>query len=276
MHKDLTAAFNKMIDILNTDTRCLGGWHFGSVARDMTDEYSDYDPVFLIKSKDFESFAEDIPKLMNDISDELLICWEEGFNNDKFKNFCCAIRVGGEIHQLDIFLVNDDYQDDFMCKLHCAGCTEKNIIFEKTGEVTSLLCKDNSITNQIPDATRAVETYLFHVIMIVKYFKRGDIFKIIKNMDILFHAHVDFLLSKYDTLNWGGWESKVKHCVPAEKQEHLKAYFTSADIASLKAALRKAIELFESDTAEICKAYPESKIHKIKAYFRDNLEEKCQ
>ena len=62
MHKDLTSVFTKMVDILKADERCVGGWHFGSVSRGMADMYSDYDPVFLIRGKDFESFAEDIPK----------------------------------------------------------------------------------------------------------------------------------------------------------------------------------------------------------------------
>ena len=60
--------------------------------------------------------------------------------------------------------------------------------------------------------------------MLIKYFKRKDIFKLIKNIDILFHAHVDLLLYQYDTLDWGSWESKVKHCIPDDKKQHLKSY----------------------------------------------------
>jgi len=254
MHKDLTLAFNKMIDILKTDERCFGGWHFGSVARNMTDEYSDYDPVFLIDSKGFESFANDIPKLMADISDELLICWAEDFNNNCFKNFCCAIRIGANIHQLDVFMVNNDEQEDWMCKMHLSGCTEDNIIFDRTGETALLLNKGCSVENHVPDTMRAVDTYWFHAVMLVKYFRRGDVFKVLKNIGILFHAHADLLLSKYDTMSWGDRESKVKHCVPVGKQEHLKVYFASADLTALKSAVRKGMKLFESDAAEICKS----------------------
>lgn len=60
--------------------------------------------------------------------------------------------------------------------------------------------------------------------MLIKYFKRKDIFKLIKNIDILFHAHVDLLLYQCDTLDWGSWESKVKHCIPDDKKQHLKSY----------------------------------------------------
>jgi hypothetical protein len=252
VHKDLVLAFEKMIQILKEDMRCKGGWHFGSVGREQSDIYSDYDPVFLVADNDFEDFAAGVPKIMAEISDELLICWAEGFNSNSFKNFCCAIRIGCNIHQLDFFIINNDYQDDWMCKLHCKGCTRENIIFDRAGEVTLLLDKGYSAENHIPNTVRAIDTYWFHVVMLIKYFKRGDIFKLIKNIDILFHAHVDLLLSRYDTLDWGGWESKVKHCVPMEKQEHLKVYFTLADLNALESAIKKGIILFKNDAEEIC------------------------
>lgn len=42
MHEDLTKSFHKMIEILQKDPRCKGGWHYGSVDRGMSDGYSDY------------------------------------------------------------------------------------------------------------------------------------------------------------------------------------------------------------------------------------------
>jgi hypothetical protein len=276
MHQDLTNAFNKMIDILKADERCKGGWHFGSVGRGLTDKYSDYDPVFLVADKDFEQFAADVPKLIANISDELLICWAEDYNSSHFKNFCNAIRLGNNIHQLDFFILNHDYQEEWWCKQHLKGCTKEHIIFDRNGETSELLDKGCTTENWIPDTVRAIETYWFHVIMLIKYFKRGDIFKLIKNIhDFLFHAHVNLLLSRYDTLNWGGWESKVKHCTPIEKQENLKMYFTSADIASLETAIKKAIILFKNDADEICKYkgidYPESISRQIIDYFNNQL-----
>lgn|GEM_PF-1153928 len=74
--------------------------------------------------------------------------------------------------------------------------------------------------------------------MLPKYFKRGDIFKILKNITILFEAHADLLLSNRAPLGWGGRECNIKHCLPSEKQEHLKIYFTSADLPALKRAVK--------------------------------------
>jgi predicted nucleotidyltransferase len=253
MHKDLEFAFNKVVEILKEDKRCKGGWHYGSVSRGASDIYSDYDPVFLVEDKDFAAFDADIPKVISEVCDELLIFWGEDFNDEHFKNYCTVIRLGNNLHQFDFFVVNQDYPNEWMCRQHLKGCTRENIIFDRTGEVAELIDRGLRTDNYIPDAVRAMDTYWFHTEMLIKYFKRKDIFKLLKNMDIIFHSHVDLLLSQYDTLDWGAWESKVRYCVPKEKQEHLMAYFAPADFKELENAMKKSMILFKQDEEEICK-----------------------
>ncbi len=253
MHQDLVEVFEKVIAILKGDCRCKGGWHYGSISRGEQDMYSDYAPVFLVSDKDFKGFSEDVPKILNSVCDELLIFWGESFNDDYFKNYCSVMRVGENLHQFDFFIINADYPDTWMCRQHCKGCTVENIIYDRTGETKAFLEKGYRTDNYIPDIVRAIDTYWFHAEMLIKYFKRNDIFKLITNIDVLFHAHVDLLLGRYDTLDWGAWESKVKYCVPEELQEHLKLYFTNADTESLEAAIRKAMIVFQQDATEICR-----------------------
>jgi predicted nucleotidyltransferase len=276
MHKDLELAFDKMICLLKQDERCKGGWHYGSISRGAEDIYSDYDPVFLVADKDFEEFAKDAPRVLAEVSDELLIFWGESFNNEHFKNYCSIIRLGENLHQLDFFIINADYPEEWMCKQHCKGCTIDHIIFDRTGEVAEFLAKGYRTDNYIPDTIRAMDTYWFHTEMLIKYFKRRDMFKLIKNIDVLFHAHVDLLLSQYDTLDWGAWESKVKYCVPKEKQQHLKEYFTKSNIPALEVMVRKCIMLFQQDAKEACIAkgieYPDSISKQVIDYFHKKLE----
>jgi predicted nucleotidyltransferase len=275
MHKDLKQAFSKLLVIIKEDERCLGGWHFGSVGRGTADEHSDYDIVFLVNGKDIESFATDIPKIMAGVCDEVIVGFDEGFNNERFKCFCYAIRINENIHQVDVFIMNNDHPEDWMCKLHLTGCTSEHIFFDRTGETAELLSKGYRIDNNTYDVKKIMNTYWFHVIMLIKYFKRGDVFKVIKNIDILFHSHADLLLSKYDTLEWGGWESKVTYCVPADKQKHLKAYFAPAELSSLKSAVKNGIEFFESDSIEICTSkdieLSKTMQQQIKTYFYDKV-----
>ena len=276
MHKDLELAFERVVKILKEDNRCKGGWHYGSISRGAEDIYSDYDPVFLVSDKDFEQFATDAPKIFAEASDELLIFWGEGFNDAHFKNYCSVIRLGDNLHQLDFFIINADYPEEWMCRQHCKGCTKDNIIFDRTGEVAEFLDRGYRTDNYIPDPVRAMDTYWFHTEMLIKYFKRKDIFKLIKNIDILFHSHVDLLLSQYDTLDWGSWESKVKHCVPEEKQQHLTSYFAKADFSALEATIKKSITLFRQDAEEICKAkeldYPATIAEQVISYFNKRMD----
>ena len=276
MHKDLELAFDKVVKILKEDKRCKGGWHYGSVSRGETDIYSDYDPVFLVADKDFEEFSEDVPKILSNASDELLIFWGEDFNDDHFKNYCSLIRLGNNLHQFDFFIINADYPEEWMCRQHLKGCTKDNIIFDRTGEVAKLLDEGLCTHNDIPDLIRAMDTYWFHTEMLIKYFKRKDIFKLIKNIDVLFHAHVELLLSQYDTLNWGAWESKVKYCVPEEKKQHLKSYFAQAEFSDLENAVRKSMVLFKKDAEESCKIKgiecPNTTALQVISYFNKRMD----
>ena len=89
-------------------------------------------------------------------------------------------------------------------------------------------------------------------------------------------GYVDLLLSQYDNLDWGAWESKVKNCVPEDKQEHLKSYFATADFGELETAVKKCMSLFRQDAEEICKAkgidYPDTIARQIISYFNRRMD----
>ena len=114
MHKDLEDTFHKVVEILQKDERCKGGWHYGSISRGEEDIYSDYDPVFLVADMDFEVFAADVPKVLAKASDELVIFWGESFNNEHFKNYCSILRLGDDLHQFDFFIINADYPEEWI------------------------------------------------------------------------------------------------------------------------------------------------------------------
>lgn len=278
MHPDLIKAFEKLVELLQADPRCKGGWQYGSLSRGEEDAYSDFDPVFLADDRDFESFASDVPKFMRKICDELVICWPENYNDGHFKNFCSVIRIGENLHQHDFFIMNAGYPMTWFCRQHLKGCSRQNIIFDRTGEVAILLDKGLRTDNFIPDALRAMDTYWFHVEMLVKYFKRRDMFKLLKNIDMLFHAHVDLLLSVYDTLDYGAWETKVKKCVPRQKQAHLLAYFAPADFGALENMIHACMAYFQEDAKEVCAAkniaYPGHIPDLVISYFDRRMRER--
>ncbi|MCL2254983.1 MAG: aminoglycoside 6-adenylyltransferase [Lachnospiraceae bacterium] len=276
MNQNLVAMFEKIVTAVKADKRCKGGWHYGSVGRGEADEWSDYDPIFLVGQDDFESFSKDAAKYIANVCDELVIHWAEDYNNDCFKNFCSIVRLGNDLRQFDFFILNADRPDDWMCRNHCKGCTRENIFFDRTGETAIFLDKGYRTDNYITDTLRTIDTYWFHIQMLVKYFKRRDFFKLYKNIhDFIFQAHVGLLLSHYDTLDWGPWETKVKLSVPDEMQKHLLVYFTMADFTAIAESIMKGMAYFEQDARAICKAkgltYPENMAVKVAEYFKLNI-----
>jgi predicted nucleotidyltransferase len=275
MHKDLVLVFHRFIELLKEDERCKGGWHFGSISRGENDIYSDYDLVFLVAGKDFETFTVDANKILAEVCDEVLLYWGESFNDSYFKNYCSLLRVETNLHQFDLFFINVDYPDNWMSKLHSKGCTREHIIFDKTGEVAEFLDKDNQIEKEVYNSIRIMDTYWFHAEMLIKYFKRKDFFKLIKVINLLYQTHVELLLSQYNTLDWGSIESKVGHCVPDEKKEHLKTYFANPDFHELEVAVKTGMNLFKEDAEELCKlkgiVYPENIASQVIAYFNQRM-----
>jgi hypothetical protein len=262
-----------MVEILKEDPRVKGGWHYGSVGRGMSDAYSDYDPVFLVGDRYFNDFAQDVGKIVSQVSDELLISWAENYNDDYFKNFCNLIRIKDNLHQMDFFILNHDHLEAWFCRQHLKGCTRNNIIFDRDGEVGALLDLGLRTDNNIPDPLRVTQTYWFHIEMLVKYFKRNDVWKLVKNVnDFIFHAHVDVLLSQYDTLDWGAWETKLKTCVPEEKQAHLAVYFGPLEVRQMADNIQQGMEFFYLDSLDACRhhgiEYPESVARQVMTYFK--------
>jgi predicted nucleotidyltransferase len=251
MNQVLLQAFYEVVDELKKDSRCLGGWHFGSIARGLDDEYSDVDPIFVIDGDHFEEFNGDLKGIFSKMFDEVITFWPESFNNDEIKNYGIDIRIKGKIYQFDIFLLNSKKLDGWWCKIHYTDAKLKDVIFDRTGSIHQLL--SNAPKGEIPerDLLYIIETYWQHVHMILKYFHRKDYFKVLKVIDVLMKSHVELLLAEYDKISWGGWESKVKY-VPHEKQEHLKKYFASNDLELMKLNVRESIGYFSADAKEIC------------------------
>lgn len=252
MHQDLEKVLPSLVERMKNERACLGGWHFGSVSRGLQDIYSDYDLVFLISDSSFESFAKKIPKIMKQCCDLLLLIWEEHFNCHYIKNDCCLIKIGENLHQIDIFLVNDKYPYKRLCRLHATGCNETDIIFDKNHAVKKYFDLSKPILAEEYDPIRAIDTYWFHTHMLIKYLKRDDFFKLMKNIDVLFQAHVHLLLSFYDRSLWGDLESKIKLWIPKKKQEYLKAYFTNGNERHFEEMVKRNLKFFQKDAEYIC------------------------
>ena len=77
MKPKLKEAFDKTVAYFKNDPRVVAAYHSGSVGTHREDEYSDVDPVFVIKPEDFLSFDRELPQLFEKIVAKPILWWPE-------------------------------------------------------------------------------------------------------------------------------------------------------------------------------------------------------
>lgn len=250
MNRALAQMKKVFIEQIKKSESVLGAWNFGSEMHGLSDEYSDVDIILLIDGKQFTQFEKLLDSYLQQISNEILLCWPEEFNGEAIINNGYLLLNAGRIFQFDIFLLNSDKLDDFMCRLHYTDLQEDNIIFDKTGEVKKLIQLNLTGSSWTADVEYLEKTYWYHANMTTKYLKRKDYFKLYNVLHTMFETHVSMLLAGFDQTCWGGSANKL-HFIPKDKQEHLKKYYCSEDFAQVQKSLIDCMKSFQSDTREV-------------------------
>ncbi|MCH5259409.1 MAG: aminoglycoside 6-adenylyltransferase [Lachnospiraceae bacterium] len=250
MNKTLEEMKEIFIEQVKGSDCVLGAWNFGSEMHGLSDEYSDVDIILLIDGKQFAQFEKSLESYLQPISDEILLCWPEEFNGEAIINNGYLLSNAGHIFQFDVFLLNSDKLDDFMCRLHYTNLREDNIIFDKTGDVKKLIQLNLTGSPWAADVEYLEKTYWYHANMTCKYFKRKDYFKLYNVLHTMYETHVSMLLTGFDETCWGGSANKL-HFIPKDKQEHLKKYYCSEDCSQMRANLIDSMRYFQSDTKEV-------------------------
>lgn len=252
MNKKLVEVFENLIDLMQNQQGILGAWHFGSVARNMDDDFSDYDVVFLVEENYFNKISIDIISFIKKACDNVILEWTESFNSDAIVNNGYIIEHKKELFQFDIFLLNQSKLDDFMCKIHYAEITPNAIIFDKDGTVLRLCDTKQAQETWNDDVSKLVSTYWFHAHMSTKYLYRQDFFKLNEVLRVMMDTHISLMLTGYDKTCWGGYANKLKF-ISSEKQMHLKKYGCIDDFLKVKDNIKQSMIWFLEDTAQITK-----------------------
>lgn len=229
----------------------LGAWNFGSETHDLSDEYSDVDLVLLIDGARFAGFPSTLEESLRQISDDILLCWPEGFNGEAIINNGYLLLCGSCIFQFDVFLLNSDRLEDGMCRFHYTGLKESDIIFDRDGAVRKLVERNVQGNLWDDDLSYLEKTYWYHANMAGKYLKRKDYFKLNQVLHTLYQTHISVLLVGFDRITWGGSANKL-HFIPEEKQAHLKKYDCSEDFEKTGRNLADCMRWFGSDLKEVC------------------------
>lgn len=250
MNRTLAQMKEIFIEQIKKSDCVLGAWNFGSEMHGLSDEYSDVDIILLIDGKQFVQFEESLESYLRQISDEILLCWPEGFNGEAIINNGYLLLKSDSIFQFDVFLLNSDKLDDFMCRLHYTDLQENDIIFDKTGNVKKLMQLNFTGSSWDADVAYLEKTYWYHANMTSKYLKRKDYFKLYNVLHTMYETHVSMLLTGFDETLWGGTANKLQF-IPQDKQEHVKKYYCSEDFAQIQKNLIECMKYFQSDAREV-------------------------
>lgn len=250
MNRTLENMKEEFIEQVKMSESVLGAWDFGSEMHGMSDEYSDVDIILLIDGKQFTRFEKSLESYLQQISDKILLCWPEEFNGEAIVNNGYLLLNAGHIFQFDVFLLNSDQLDDFMCRLHYTDLREDNVIFDKTGDVKKLIQLNLTGSRWTADVESLEKTYWYYANMTCKYLKRKDYFKLYNVLHTMYETHVSMLLAGFDQTLWGGSANKL-HFIPKDKQEHLKKYYCSDDFSQIQENLIDSMKHFQSDAKEV-------------------------
>lgn len=245
--KELENTNQKFVEQMKKERGVLGAWYFGSLSHDNADKYSDIDIVFLLDNENFERIDKERQNIMKKTGAEIVVEWAEEFNDDAIKNYCYILNVSGKNFQYDVFMLNQNRLDEFMCQIHYADMKESDIIFEKGKNVSALLGHNGCKDTWKADVHRLIQTYWFHMHMTAKYLARKDYFKLEGVLRTLMDTHSSLLLTQYDRITWGGTANKL-HFIPEEKQKHLMKYGCIDDFDQIKQNLLEAMDWFIEDS----------------------------
>lgn len=251
MTKELKGTFEKFIEIMKQEEGISGAWNLGSVTHELADEYSDINIVFLVKAEAFEQVDEKMKDYLKMACDDVVLCWPESFNSDAIINNGYLLKQGQQLMQLDIFLINEDKLDDYMCRIHYTDLKMEYVVFDREGQVRKLIEKSPKGKTWNSDLKALNTTYWYHINMSIKYLKRKDFFKLHYLMRTLMDTHVALLLNGYDQIAWGNMANKLNF-LPEEKQQHIMEYNCSCDFSENVSTLWRLMNWFAEDYNEVC------------------------
>lgn len=250
MNAKLLDIHEGLMAIVREQTRILGAWYFGSASRDLADEYSDLDVVFLVDSAGFEEVAARMGDWLEACCDRVVLCYPEGFNGEAIVNNGYLLEADGQIVCYDVFLLNSDRLEDDICRMHYTGLQESSIIFDRDGRVRALSAAAPSGSPWRDDIERLISVYWYHAHLSAKYLMRGDFFKLETVTRALMDAHVSLLLTIYDQLPWGGSANKLRY-LPDDVQEHVRHYGCVPDFPLMRFRLLQCFRWFAEDVRAV-------------------------
>jgi len=271
MNPILKDVFDKSVAHYRGDARVLGAWVYGSVNHESQDQYSDVDPMFLIRDEAFEAIDREMPDLFKGWCGRIDLWWPEGFNGDKVRNYTILFPGEGDrLLQYDVNFMKSSALDEEFGRSFLSRCRPEQILFDPTGRLGEVL---RTAPRTPPGSDRLawfIEKYWLYAFISTKYFARSDIFKLIYACNEMFGTHMEILLRRYGKPSTGWWATNIKQ-FPKDVQGELKIYFGPPELGSIREGFFRQMDLFARDARAACErhgiAYPAAVEQRIRRHI---------
>jgi hypothetical protein len=198
LHRKLREVLNKTVELFAADPRFVAGWLSGSAGGSGEDEYSDVDPIFLIRDESFEDIDRELPSVFEAICSKIVLWWPEIRDNPALRNYAVLVSEP-ELLQYDINLLKlSAFSPGWL-----AGIGPEQVLFDKTGVVRGALGTAGAQPYSPDDLLWNVEKYWLYVYISAKYLRRRDVFKLLYAQGVLFQTHLAILQALHPNDTWG-------------------------------------------------------------------------
>lgn len=261
MHPRLQEFLEKAEAHFRADPRCLGLYLFGSVGKGTDDPYSDLDLAVVVRDAAYAGLRQEFRSLCEGLAGPLAAWLPEG-EEEQFVNCAFLFEADGELLLGDFSLMTGSFFTG-------RGERPGRILFDPEGILAAVT--ESSPRPFPPEKLLpTIAEYWVYAYIYGKYSKRQDLFKLCYLQETLLKIHVRLLRALHPSVDGSWWPVTLRH-IPADRQERMKAYFTTADPSVIAAALEGTLDTFSDDARAACHArgvaYPEETEHAVRAHL---------
>jgi predicted nucleotidyltransferase len=249
MHPGLEESLNRLQAHFTVDKRCVAMYLWGSLGAGTADAFSDVDVALVVNDDAYEAVRNELRTACEALCGPILVWLPEGETPD-CGNYAFVFEREGEQLLYDFYLSKAS---------HAAkgpGTLPKCILFDHAGLLSS---KPEPAAPSSPppiaDALlRSIDNYWVYMYLNGKYFRRGDLYKMLYVQDVLFQTHLNVLFALKPEVRRIWWAKDIRYLSEARQQD-LMVYFGATDLPSLSSALAQEIAIFSEDAQAACRHF---------------------
>jgi hypothetical protein len=236
MHPALLEAESRVRARCQQDDRCLAYYMIGSDGAGTADEWSDLDLAIMTTDASYEAYIGELRGLVEECFGPIVAWLTEG-PTDFGCNYAFLFRHAEELLLTDLYVGREG-----------APYTPRPtaIIFDRIGRLLAQLEEAPPSPAAPANLEWTLVNWWVYCYLNGKYWKRGDLWKLLYVQQVLFSTHFQVLKALYPDKQWV-WPARDLHQLPPEQEQRYLAYYPAASFEAISAALLAEMDLFSED-----------------------------